>query len=84
MVAARSGGVFQSRRATARLVFRAAQESGRSADAGTVLPASAPGPGDKFPGVRKIILSPEIEAKIAAQEAAGHLVFSNLTALRNG
>jgi hypothetical protein len=30
---------------------------------------------EKFPAVRKIQLSPEIEAKIQAQEAAGHLVF---------
>jgi hypothetical protein len=30
---------------------------------------------EKFPQVRKIVLSPEIEAKIQAQEVAGHLVF---------
>jgi len=30
---------------------------------------------DKFPDARKIALSPELEAKIQAQEVAGHLVF---------
>lgn len=30
---------------------------------------------EKFPEVRKIVLSPELEARIAAQESAGHLVF---------
>ncbi|MBI3247101.1 MAG: DUF1329 domain-containing protein [Deltaproteobacteria bacterium] len=30
---------------------------------------------EKFPASRKIALSPELEAKIQAQEAAGHLVF---------
>jgi hypothetical protein len=30
---------------------------------------------DKFLASRKIVLSPELEAKIQAQEAAGHLVF---------
>jgi uncharacterized protein DUF1329 len=30
---------------------------------------------EKFPAVRKIVLSPEVEARIAAQEAAGHVVF---------
>jgi hypothetical protein len=30
---------------------------------------------DKFPSARKIVLSPELEAKIQAQEEAGHLVF---------
>jgi len=30
---------------------------------------------DKFPASRKIVLPPELEAKIQAQEAAGHLVF---------
>jgi hypothetical protein len=29
----------------------------------------------KFPASRKIVLSPELESKIQAQEAAGHLVF---------
>ena len=30
---------------------------------------------EKFPKDRKIVLTPEVEARIAAQEAAGHLVF---------
>ena len=30
---------------------------------------------DKFPQARKIALSPDVEARIRAQEAAGHLVF---------
>ena len=32
---------------------------------------------DKFPTARKIVLSPEIEAKYQAQETAGHLVFQD-------
>jgi hypothetical protein len=32
---------------------------------------------EKFPQARKIVLSPEIEAKVQAQEAAGHLVFQD-------
>ena len=30
---------------------------------------------EKFPETRKIVLTPEVEARIAAQEAAGHIVF---------
>jgi len=30
---------------------------------------------DKFPAARKLVLTPEIEAKIQAQETAGHLMF---------
>ncbi|NOT57392.1 MAG: DUF1329 domain-containing protein [Deltaproteobacteria bacterium] len=32
---------------------------------------------EKFPATRKITLSPEIESKLQAQEAAGHLVFED-------
>jgi hypothetical protein len=35
---------------------------------------------EKFPKERKIALSPEVEARIAAQEAAGHLVFETQAA----
>jgi hypothetical protein len=38
---------------------------------------------EKFPDHRKIVIPPDIEQKIQAQEAAGHLVFSNLTALND-
>ena len=38
---------------------------------------------EKFPADRKIALTPDIEEKMQAQEAAGHLVFSNLTALND-
>jgi hypothetical protein len=30
---------------------------------------------DKFPDIRKIVLAPELEARIQAQESAGHLIF---------
>lgn len=30
---------------------------------------------DKFPAVRKIVIAPELDARIQAQEAAGHLIF---------
>jgi hypothetical protein len=32
---------------------------------------------DKFPEVRKIVMTPELEARYQAQEAAGHLVFES-------
>ena len=35
---------------------------------------------DKFPQARKIALSPDVEARIRAQEAAGHLVFETAVA----
>jgi hypothetical protein len=31
---------------------------------------------EKFPDERKLALAPEVEARIQAQDAAGHLVFS--------
>jgi hypothetical protein len=31
---------------------------------------------DKFPDERKLILTPEVEARVQAQDAAGHLVFT--------
>jgi hypothetical protein len=34
---------------------------------------------EKFPKDRKIVLTPEVEARIAAQEAAGHVVFETQT-----
>jgi hypothetical protein len=34
----------------------------------------------KFPDVRKIELTPEVDARIRAQEAAGHLVFETTIA----
>lgn len=30
---------------------------------------------DKFPAARKIVLAPEVEARVQAQESAGHLIF---------
>jgi hypothetical protein len=35
---------------------------------------------DKFPAERKLIIAPEVEARIRAQDAAGHLVFTETVA----
>jgi hypothetical protein len=35
---------------------------------------------DKFPEERKIIIGPEVDARIQAQDAAGHLVFTETVA----
>jgi hypothetical protein len=35
---------------------------------------------EKFPEERKIIISPEVDARIQAQDAAGRLIFTQTTA----